>query len=235
MKKISFLLIWAGLLINTSLNLPARAESFKSYDENVVRAYKSLKIKTIKPDIKVYADAAPDAIDAEIQKYLSENKYFEKNLKNKPGIFLVDLKNVQVKEQNGEVTKLIKVNEIYNVKNPEKFMFTLNNKISKKDLADKEAIANNINNDATTYAIISKKIEKKNSPLFVKTVRGGYNGFLGMFIYMPKLGLGSVFNPPFEWLKTNTPSDIYKGISNEVEQISTGEKEQLQVKYFEGK
>lgn len=221
-----------GLLLLTivasAVTAPALADSYKSYDENIIRGYKTAKIQVLKPSIILDATSTDEAVDEKVYQYLSDKNYFKKKLKNKGGIFFIQTKESEAK--NGG--KSTKVTKLYAIKNPEKFMFAMNNKLTKKELSDREAISQSIRDNISSYAILSEKIDKKNSPFALKVLSAGYNGTLDAIILAPKLGFGYIFNPPFRWIKTDTPEHIYKNISSEIEDLSTGDKETLRVKYF---
>jgi len=223
-----------ALLIALKFSIPAIADDFKNYDENIVRAFKTAKIKTFSPNLSFpIAEMSDETINQSIKDYLTKTNYFAKN---KEGIFFVESKIVNVKPEKGSVNSEIKeffvINKIYNLKNPERFMFAYNKNASKQELSDRGLIAENITNNISEYAILSKKIASQNRALPLKITRASYNGMLNVMILTPKLGFGYIINPPLTWIKTNTPESIYNGISSEIEKVTTAQKLPLKVMCF---
>ena len=206
-----------SLLVVCSAN-KANAFGLNNYDENVVRAYDTAKIVTYKPNLTVNQD---DDINLTLKEYLVKKDFFKKNkLKNKEAIFLIKT------EENDDT---VKIEKAYWLKNPEKFLFSLDKSTSKEILLNRELIKANLDNDLSKYAILSQKIEKKDRLLLTKAVSGGYNGFLDTIILAPKMGFGYIINPPFKWMKTNNPKNIYNSVTGEMEQLAVGDKEFMKI------
>jgi|GEM_PF-6512505 len=222
-----------GVLILLKFSTPVLADDFKNYDENVVRAFKTAKIAVLSPDLSFPADASDEDINQNIYNYLVKTNYLKNN---KQEIFFIKTEKVN-KSVKTDTCKTIKkefivVSRLYNLKNPEKFMFALDRNKSAQFLSDREQISDTLTNDISEYAIISRKINIKNQTLTWKLTKAGYNGFLNIIILTPKLGFGYIINPPFKWIKTNKPTNIYDSISSEIEKISTHQKQLLKIKCF---
>lgn len=215
-KQIMACSLFAALIAFNTLK--ANAFGNNNYDENVVRAYDTAKIVTFKPHITIDKD---DDLNLTLKEYLTKRDFFKKNkLKNKEAIFLV-------KEEDNDDS--ITINKVYWLKNPEKYLFSLDKSTSKEILLNRELIKANLDNDLSKYAILSQKIEAKDRLLATKVVSGGYNGFLDLVVLTPKMGFGGIINPPFRWMKTNNPKNIYNSVTSEMEQLAVGDKEFLKI------
>jgi hypothetical protein len=230
-NKILFYVL--GIIVLLRFSTPVFADDFKNYDENIVRAYKTVKIGVLKSNLYLPADATEEVINQSINDYLVKSKFLKAK---KQEIILFETQKISEKQKTGsegsESKEFIVVNKLYNLKNPEKFLFALDRNKSTQSLLTREAITNSLVNNISEYAIISRKIDNKNLPLAWKITKASYNGFLNTIILTPKLGFGYVINPPFRWIKTNKPISIYNGISSEIEKLSTGQKQPMKVKCF---
>ncbi len=224
----AFLFIWAK---------PSFAGNYKSYDENVVRAFNKVKIMQLKPDISLSYDASEAQIDKAVYEYLKSERFFQRKLKGKPGLFFVETKpqilEFKQSDKSIKIERNLLISKIYILKNPEKFMFALDKTLPIEVISDRGTIKNKIENNMTAYAIVSEKIDKARAPFILKTLKFTTNSFLNLMIIIPKLGFGYLINPPLSWLKIGTPSDIYKDIMKEAESLSIGEKDYREIKYFE--
>lgn len=206
----------------SSITLSANAFGQQNYDKNIVRAFNKVKLQKINVDMPLSTSLEDCLVTDELKKILRNDKGAVKALKNKPGVFLIskDAENQKIKN-------------VYLVKNPEQFMFTLDKDLDKEVLLDRELIRDYINENITSYAIISEKIDRNSRSALRKTAAFSYNGLLYLMTVCPKFGLGYVVNPVFYKLRTNTAVDMDSRVTEEIENLAIGEKEFIDIEVID--